>query len=30
VPETNAFEVEKTIENLKRHRSLDIDKFQQN
>jgi hypothetical protein len=30
VPETSAFEAEMTIENLKRHKSLDIDKVQQN
>jgi hypothetical protein len=30
VPETSAFEVEMTIENLKGHKSLGIDKFQQN
>jgi hypothetical protein len=30
VRETCAFEVEMTIENLKRHKSLGIDKFQQN
>jgi len=30
VPETSAFEVEMTIKNLKRHKSLDIVKVQQN
>jgi hypothetical protein len=30
VPETSVFEVEMGIENLKRHKSLGIDKFQQN
>jgi len=30
VPETSSFEVEMIIENLKRHKSLGIDKFQQN